>query len=134
MRILICGSRNWMNYNKIFDIVKSLNPSVVIEGEAPGADTIARQVAEKLNVEVLKFPANWQKYKKAAGPIRNAQMLKEGDPDVVIACHNDLKNSRGTKDMVKRSLKNDAPVYLVNEYVSGMRRLSFDDLQGLENV
>ena len=42
---------------------------------------------------------------RAAGPIRNQRMLVEGKPDLVIAFHDDLESSRGTKDMIKRSLK-----------------------------
>jgi hypothetical protein len=78
---------------------------VVIEGEARGADTMGRLAAEDFGIPVLKFPANWGVYGKVAGPIRNRQMLSEGRPDLVLAFHNDIANSRGTKDMVKAAMK-----------------------------
>ena len=116
LRILICGDRNWDDYEKIKWFVKSLPDDVfIIEGECRGADKMARQAAEEAGVKdenILKFPADWNKHGKAAGPIRNAQMLSEGKPTHVIAYHNDFQNSRGTKDMVQRAKRADIPVYL----------------------
>jgi hypothetical protein len=58
-------------------------------------------VASQLGFTVLPFPADWNTHGKAAGPIRNRQMLKEGKPDVVLAFHEDLGRSKGTADMVR---------------------------------
>ncbi len=44
------------------------------------------------------FHAEWMKYGKAAGPIRNARMLAEGKPDLVVA----FPGGRGTADMLRR--------------------------------
>jgi hypothetical protein len=76
----------------------------VIEGEAPGADTMAREWAEDNGVLPEKFPADWDRYGRAAGPIRNKQMLVEGKPDLVLAFSYDLKTSRGTRNMVTQAL------------------------------
>jgi hypothetical protein len=48
---------------------------------------------------VRAFPADWNRFGPAAGPIRNRLMLDE-NPDLVIAFHSDLSNSRGTADTV----------------------------------
>lgn len=77
----------------------------VIEGESRGADQLAREVAESEGIPVLPFPAQWSKYDRAAGPIRNQRMLEEGKPDFVIVFHDDLEHSKGTKDMVQRAIK-----------------------------
>ena len=62
---------------------------------------------------VLAFPADWNKYDNAAGPIRNRQMLTEGKPTMVLAFHYKLLvESKGTKDMVKMALGAGLPVYL----------------------
>lgn len=45
------------------------------------------------------FPADWKQYGKAAGPIRNKQMLDEGQPDLVLCFHDDIEKSKGTKNM-----------------------------------
>jgi len=115
-RVLICGSRAYENYTKIEKFVFSLPVgSVVIEGEAKGADTMARQAAEKKGIpeeRILKFPANWEKNGKAAGPIRNKQMLVEGKPDVVVAFSDDIENSRGTKNMMDQAKKAGVSTFL----------------------
>lgn len=115
MRILFCGDRNWTNYKVIADVMGDLRPSVVIEGEASGADTMAAEAADYFGIPVLPFTANWEKYGSAAGPIRNNQMLKEGRPDLVVAFHNDLQNSKGTLNMVNQAIKNNIKVCVYTE-------------------
>ena len=105
MRLLICGDRKWAIGSDIKKVIEGFKPSVVIEGEAKGADTLARLAAESLGIEVLRFPADWEKYGRAAGPIRNSQMLKEGNPDVVVGFHGNIVESKGTRDMLTRAKK-----------------------------
>lgn len=90
-----------------------MRPEVIIEGEAAGADSIARDVAESLGIPVEKYPANWTAHGLAAGPIRNRQMLTEGKPDAVLAFHDDIEASKGTKDMVQAAMLADLPVTVV---------------------
>ena len=104
MRVLVCGSRDWNDRDMIRAALSRLpSGTIVIEGEARGADLLARSVAEELGFEVVKFPADWTRYHRAAGPIRNQQMLVEGKPDYVIAFHDDIRTSKGTFDMVNRA-------------------------------
>jgi hypothetical protein len=118
-RILICGDRNWVNGPFIFHTLSKIQQEqgveVVIEGEANGADKLGATAARMLNVPVLKFPANWQKHGKSAGPIRNRKQLKEGAPDLVLAFHNDIANSKGTKDMVRISLQAKIETHVYTE-------------------
>ncbi len=51
----------------------------------------------------IEYPADWKRYGRAAGRIRNALMLEYEKPDLVIAFHEDLSTSRGTLDMLKRA-------------------------------
>lgn len=115
MRILICGDRNWDDPKPIAWLIRGLKfgPTdlVVIEGEARGADSLAGRSAERQGVTVEKYPALWDEHGRAAGPIRNQQMLTEGKPDIVFAFHDDLEASKGTADMVMRALKSGLPVY-----------------------
>lgn len=115
MRVLVCGSRNWNNYRAIYDVLKPLSKRIkyVIEGEAPGADRLGRQAAIELGIKYLPFPANWDKYGKAAGSIRNQEMLDEGRPDLVFAFH--IGDSRGTWDMLRRAAKAGIPAWRINE-------------------
>lgn len=118
MRYLVCGDRFWGSefiIAAVFEEFGIKSPDVVIEGEAEGADKMARLLAESLGIGVLPFPADWKRFHRAAGPIRNRQMLKEGDPDVVLAFHNDLRASKGTRDMCKQALRASKLVFLVSE-------------------
>ena len=112
MRILICGDRHWKDYDSIYSYIQTLNKdSTIIHGNANGADKLAGHAAASLGIlNIEEYPANWIKYGKAAGVIRNQQMLNEGNPNLVVFFHNDLLNSKGTKDMISRSLKSIIPV------------------------
>jgi hypothetical protein len=116
MRILICGDRNWTDRYAISKFLERLVPlrPIIIEGEARGADKIAGEEASKLGFNVLRFPANWDKYGKAAGVLRNRQMLDQG-PDLVVAFHNSLATSKGTKDCIIEAIKRGIKVLVITE-------------------
>src|SRR4051812_23690088 len=124
-RVLVCGSRTW-NDDQIIDVIMSglsaeYAPLVILHGAAPGADSIAEESAHVdqvrgRNVDVVPFPAKWDQHGRAAGPIRNQEMLDDGKPDWVIAFTDDLAASKGTRDMVRRAHKAGVPVYVVGRY------------------
>jgi len=116
MRILFCGDRNWTNYKVICDVMVDFKPDLVIEGEAQGADILASAAAEYFDIPVLRFPADWERYGRAAGPIRNQQMLDQGKPDLVVAFHNDVQHSKGTLNMVSQARKKNIKVYVYTEH------------------
>lgn len=111
MNLLICGDRHWTNRKQIADLLAKVKDQVeaVIEGGARGADTLAKEAAMELNISVREFPAEWERYGRAAGPMRNTQMLEQGKPDMVWAFHNNLQESRGTKDMVRQAKARKIP-------------------------
>lgn len=117
MRILCCGDRNWTSISKIRTRLEEYRntDTTIIHGNARGADRLSAQVAMELGLKVLSFPAQWERYGKAAGPIRNQQMLDEGSPELVIAFHNDIENSKGTKDMLNRAKVSGRFTELVTE-------------------
>ena len=101
MIVLVTGDRNWTNYAFIHRRLRDLPPgSVVIEGEARGADRLARRAAEAEGFEVRPFPAAWDTHGRAAGPIRNREMLAQ-KPDLVIGFHDNIAASKGTADMLR---------------------------------
>ena len=77
---------------------------IVIEGGAPGVDTVTRKVCEELHVHCLEMKALWNFHSHGAGPIRNRMMLSL-DPDLVIAFHWDLNDSKGTKNCYEQAQK-----------------------------
>ena len=106
MRVLVCGDRKWENYEAIFGRLRQLpEGSVIIEGEAPGADRLARRAAEELGLSFDSYPANWDRFGRGAGRIRNRQMLRDGLPDLVLAFHSRLEDSKGTLNMVAIALQ-----------------------------
>ena len=106
-RILICGDRDYKDWLKVQDYLKTIpRTAIIIHGGAKGADSLAGNLATSLKMKIIKFPADWNKYGKAAGVLRNQQMLDEGHPDLVVYFHKDIENSKGTKDMVTRAIDN----------------------------
>ena len=106
MKILICGDRHWSNRASIYkSLVVFRDMSVtVVHGGAKGADTIGGEAAESLGFKTIVYPADWNKYGRLAGPIRNKQMLDE-QPDIVLAFHDNIEQSKGTKHMVSIARK-----------------------------
>lgn len=110
MRVLICGDRNWEDEDAIEEYIMTLpSHAVVITGMCRGVDLIAHRLALKHGHTTLDFPAKWDRYGDAAGPIRNRKMLIEGKPEWVIAFHNDLSKSKGTADMLKQARAHNVP-------------------------
>lgn len=119
MKVLICGSRHWSNYNSTLSVMRRLmnryGPDIIIiEGGAPGADSLARKAAIECSLTYKEFPADWDKHGRKAGPIRNQRMLDE-NPDIVIAFHENIESSKGTKDMVSKAKRKGVPVYIIRE-------------------
>lgn len=115
MKLLICGDREWKDINPIYSCIRSFNPDFIVEGECKGADLMAKSAAKNLGFKdenILKFPADWDRYGDAAGPIRNSQMLIEAKPDVVVGFHDNIKISKGTKHMLGISVKAGVPTFL----------------------
>lgn len=115
MRVLVCGGRDYGNKANIFAELEMLNAFnmtlCVISGGAPGADAHAEEWARANikrgnGVSFHGFKADWDKHGKAAGPIRNQEMLDRGRPDLVLA----FPGGRGTEDMVKRAEAAGIPV------------------------
>lgn len=105
MKVLVCGDRNWQASGMVYSSLDTLRESFpdleVISGYSTGADSHGANWAMRNNVKLHAFYADWKKYGKAAGPIRNQRMLTEGQPDLVLAFHDDLSRSKGTAHMVK---------------------------------
>ena len=116
MKILVCGDRRWSDRQTIYRILlpyaTQTPPVTILHGGARGADTLAGQVAQELGMEVKEVRAEWQRYGRGAGPLRNDKMLNE-HPDLVIAFHNDLAKSKGTADTVRKVQKRGIAVMVV---------------------
>lgn len=118
-RVLVCGGRNLdsadvVNYLNKFarcDITERLGNAAwpvkaLMHGGARGADEGAGRWAESEGLKPLVFKADWKRYRKAAGPRRNAIMLEQGKPDLVIA----FPGGKGTQNMTELARASGVPV------------------------
>lgn len=104
MKLIVTGSRDWEKEDHIWDTLRVFADDALdkgeevtlIHGDCPtGADAIADFVAQEIGFEVIRYPADWSKGKKA-GPERNRRMIDENlDADYVLAFP--LGESRGTR-------------------------------------
>ncbi len=119
--VLICGDRNFHDvYSKIVKreigkLVKKHGTKnlVILEGGAPGVDTLAGLAATRANVHVAQVDALWNTRHNSAGPQRNKIMALLG-PDEVIGVHMNFKESVGTKGMLDLAEKMGIPWRLVS--------------------
>jgi|AntRauTorckE6833_2_1112554.scaffolds.fasta_scaffold00137_38 hypothetical protein len=98
-KIIIAGGRTFNNWDYLVDCVNSTEPPdpfQVVSGGAKGADALGERYAVDNNYPIKKFPADWNKYGKGAGPIRNEQMADYADG--LIAFWD--QKSRGTAHMI----------------------------------
>lgn len=122
--ILICGDRNWNDVETIRSYIKKLvveygaENLLFINGGCRGADQISTYICSGWGLGVIEEKADWFKYGKAAGPIRNQLMLERFKPNLVVAFHNDFEHSRGTKDMVNRAKTKGVPTLLLTSTVN----------------
>ena len=123
MTVLVCGWRYWQDNRQMWEELKKLKSNDrIIHGGCKGADQMAGRMAKTLGLEVWSFPADWHYwdenmrnpitgqcwvYHKAAGPIRNSNMLYFVKIDQVWAFHPDLPQSKGTKNMVEQARRAD---------------------------
>ena len=105
MRVLVYGGRDFTNHIVGYYILDKLHKefgfTLVIDGMARGADTIGYNWAQTNGLPSERYPAQWDKYGKSAGPIRNKQMLDEGKPDIAVA----FPGGTGTSNMTKQLLE-----------------------------
>lgn len=110
MRVLVCGGRDYddaVTVDRVLDRVHSRRPiTCVIHGGARGADSLAGAWAKRRGVRVEEYPADWKRYGRAAGMIRNAEMLRAGRPDRVVA----FPGGRGTAGMKRLARTAGVPV------------------------
>lgn len=112
MRILVTGSRTWTDTDVIWgafcdNTFNVLDRHTLVHGGAAGADSIAGDQAKTLGWDVEVHPADWERYGKRAGFIRNAEMVKLG-ADVCLAFIKE--NSRGASMTVDLANKAGIPV------------------------
>ncbi len=94
--------------------------SLVIEGGAAGADTLAREWATRNNVPCKTIFADWKTNGLSAGPIRNREMLKDHSPDFVLTFpHAQLSGEGGTADMIAAAMEQGYSLVVAQSITTG---------------
>ncbi len=118
-RVVIAGCRDYYNYDeaKIYidfclSNIRRGNDVIIVSGCASGADAIGERYERENGFKVEKYPANWGKYGKGAGPMRNRKMAEVCD---YVICFWDGK-SRGTRSMIEFAKECNKPVRIKKIY------------------
>jgi len=98
LRVAVVGGRDFKDEQQLKNVLDELNPrpTQIISGGAKGADTLAKKYADSNNIICTVVPARWELYGRAAGPIRNKEIVRLSD--MVVAFWDG--KSRGTKNTI----------------------------------
>ena len=113
VRIIVAGSRDYKNYGQLADILDVLITKLqnrgidksdieIVSGGCRGADELGERYAKESYIRCSIFPADWGKYGRSAGPIRNDTMAKyavKADEGYLVAFP--IGESAGTRSMIK---------------------------------
>jgi hypothetical protein len=111
-RILITGSRNWTDEKTLYaalnlQLMLHGKDMIIVHGAAHGADSLAAKWASANRIKQEQYPAQWRRYGKGAGPIRNQEMVDLG-ADVCLAFP--MPGSVGTLHCMRIAAKAGIPV------------------------
>ena len=113
--VVICGSRGGFSGVEVTDFIDTLEPDAhVITGGARGVDTFAHDAAVGRGLSTEVYEADWEKYGKRAGYLRNIAML-ECNPHRVIAFWDG--KSRGTRHTINEARRRDIPVEIFSPHL-----------------
>lgn len=125
VRIIVAGSRDYKNYGQMADILDVLVDNLhdrgidrsnieIVSGGCRGADELGERYAKESYIRCSIFPADWSKYGKSAGPIRNDTMAKyavKADEGYLVAFP--IGESRGTRSMIKLAEQHGLKVQVI---------------------
>ena len=112
-RLVVAGSRDFNDYTllsaELDKLLAGKTNITIVSGTARGADRLGERYAAEHNLRIERFPAEWEKYHKGAGPIRNMKMVQSADA-VIVFWDNE---SSGTKNIIECARKEDIPYRIV---------------------
>ena len=108
MKTIIAGGRDFNNYELLKNECDKYFITEVVSGTARGADSLGELYAKNNSIPIKQFPADWDKYQKRAGYIRNSEMADYGER--LIAFWN---GSKGTGHMIDLANKKGLEVIII---------------------
>lgn len=114
MRVIIYGGRDYTDVRQGFELLdeqdRQWDIREIVSGMAPGADRIGAYWAQERGKQILRFYADWEKFgHRAAGVIRNRQMLLEGRPQLGL----EFPGGTGTAHMRQQLESMKIPVVIL---------------------
>ena len=110
VRVIIAGSRGITDYDILLDAIKqsSFEITEVVSGIADGIDMLGETYAREKGLPVKRFPPDWKRLGKNAGPIRNKQMAEYAEAAIIIWDG----RSPGTKNMIKTAKQHNITTFI----------------------
>jgi predicted Rossmann-fold nucleotide-binding protein len=109
MQLIIAGGRDYQvtrqGYDMLDQLLRRINITGVVSGCARGADKCGERWAAARGIYVARFPADWKKHGRRAGPVRNRMMAQYADAVVLFP------GGRGTDNMHLEASKAGLPIY-----------------------
>jgi hypothetical protein len=116
MIILVTGGRDYTDLATVYGTLDVIKPTLIIHGDARGADSLAQLWSELQGVPTKRYPVSaeaWERYKSFAGGMRNQKMLDENpDIQVVVA----FPGGPGTRDMINRAKAQNFNVIRIGQH------------------
>ena len=114
MKVIIAGGREFSDYEllkrKCNSLLRNIKEVTIISGTARGADQLGEQYAADMGHSLMRFPAKWDLYGKAAGYKRNEEMADNAD--ILIAFWDG--KSKGTEHMINIAKQKGLQFRVVN--------------------
>lgn len=111
MKVIVAGSRHCTDKDLVLAAISASGFEIteIVSGCAKGVDTIGEEIAHDTGIPVKLFPADWARYGRGAGPVRNRQMADYADALVAVL----FNNSRGTANMIATATKLGLKVHVL---------------------
>lgn len=116
MKVIVAGSRGITSYDCVLHAIleakrRGILVTELVSGTATGVDIIGETIAKEHDIPIVRFPAEWKRYGKAAGYYRNREMAKYADALIAVW---DGK-SKGTKNMIDLATAFGLKLYIHRE-------------------
>lgn len=120
-KVIIAGSREFDNYDMLKEkcdkiLSRKVNEGeeiVIVSGAAKGADTLGEKYAEEKGYKIERYPANWDKYGKRAGYLRNKKMAEVSNACIVFL--SSKAENKGSKMMISIATEEKLLIRVITE-------------------
>ena len=113
MRVIIAGGRDFQPSDQHWKALDRIHATHgidrVLSGAARGADIFGERWAASRRIEIARFPAEWAKFGKKAGPMRNEMMAEAGDALIIFP------GGKGTRNMVIQARRYELPILKIDQ-------------------